>query len=70
VANEEIGFVVSESGGGYAWCGNSRENQLTPWSNDPVNDAPGEVIYLRDEDTGEVWTPTAAPESSRSAARA
>ena len=61
VANEEIGFVVSESGGGYAWCGNSRENQLTPWSNDPVNDAPGEVIYLRDEDTGDFWTPTAAP---------
>ena len=25
---------------------------ITPWSNDPVGDAPGEVIYLRDEDTG------------------
>jgi cyclic beta-1,2-glucan synthetase len=61
VANEQIGFVVSESGGGYAWCMNSRENQLTPWSNDPVSDAPGEVIYLRDEDSGEVWTPTRAP---------
>ncbi len=61
IANEQIGFVVSESGAGYAWCLNSRENQLTPWSNDPVNDAPGEVIYLRDDDTGEVWTPTPAP---------
>jgi cyclic beta-1,2-glucan synthetase len=61
IANEQIGCVVSESGGGYAWALNSRENQLTPWSNDPVNDAPGEVVYLRDEDTGDVWTPTAGP---------
>jgi cyclic beta-1,2-glucan synthetase len=61
IANEQIGLVVSESGAGYSWCGNSRENQLTPWSNDPVSDAPGEVIYLRDEDSGELWTPTPAP---------
>ena len=40
---------------------NSRENQLTPWSNDPVTDRPGEVIFLRDEDTGELWGPTALP---------
>jgi cyclic beta-1,2-glucan synthetase len=40
---------------------NSRENQLTPWSNDPVCDPPGETIYIRDEDTGELWGPTALP---------
>src|SRR5260370_36264198 len=38
-----------------------RENKLTPWSNDSVTDRPGEVIFLRDEDTGEVWGPTALP---------
>ena len=43
------------------WSVNSRENQLTPWSNDPVTDRPGEAIYLRDEDTGELWSPTALP---------
>jgi len=32
---------------------NSRENQLTPWSNDPVSDPVGEAIYLRDDDSGE-----------------
>ena len=37
------------------WSLNSRENQLTPWSNDPVTDRPGEAIYLRDEETGELW---------------
>jgi cyclic beta-1,2-glucan synthetase len=61
VANPEFGFTVSESGSGYTWSGNSRENRLTPCSNDPVGDRPGEVIYLRDEDSGEVWTVTAAP---------
>src|SRR6185369_14095069 len=30
-------------------------------SNDPVSDPPGEVIYIRDEDTGAVWTPTPLP---------
>ena len=61
VANPSFGFQVSESGSGFTWAGNSRENQLTPWSNDPVSDPPGEVLYVRDEETGEVWTPTALP---------
>ena len=52
---------MSAEGSGYTWSLNSRENQLTPWSNDPVSDRPGEVLYVRDEDTGELWGPTAAP---------
>ncbi|HLU30874.1 MAG TPA: hypothetical protein VK088_03880, partial [Acidimicrobiia bacterium] len=61
VANSRFGFCVSESGSGFSWSENSRENQLTPWSNDPVADPPGEVLYIRDEDSGEVWGPTALP---------
>ncbi|MGH8925775.1 MAG: GH36-type glycosyl hydrolase domain-containing protein [Acidimicrobiia bacterium] len=61
IANERLGFVVSESGAGFTWAANSRENQLTPWSNDPISDPPGEVIYIRDDDTGEVWSTTALP---------
>ncbi len=61
VANAAFGFVVSESGSGYSWCGNSKENQLTPWANDPVSDPPGEAVYVRDDATGEVWTPTPLP---------
>ncbi|HKG15525.1 MAG TPA: glucoamylase family protein [Pyrinomonadaceae bacterium] len=62
VANEQdFGFQVTETGAGYTWSANSRENRLTPWSNDAVSDPPGEVVYLRDEDTGEVWTPTPLP---------
>ena len=61
IANPEFGFLVSESGSGYTWSGNSHENQLTPWSNDPVTDPSGEAIYIRDEDSGVVWSPTALP---------
>ncbi|HZM90040.1 MAG TPA: glucoamylase family protein [Blastocatellia bacterium] len=62
IANsKDFGFQISETGAGYTWSVNSRENRLTPWSNDPVSDPAGEAIYLRDEDTGEVWSPTPLP---------
>ncbi len=61
IANPGFGFQVSESGSGYTWSINSGENQLTPWSNDPVSDPPGETIYVRDEESGELWGPTALP---------
>ncbi len=61
VANPGFGFLAANDGGGYTWSVNSRENQLTPWSNDPVSNRPGEVFYLRDEETGDLWTPTALP---------
>jgi cyclic beta-1,2-glucan synthetase len=61
IANPSFGFIVSESGAGFTWSLNSHENQLTPWSNDHVVDTPGESIYIRDEATGDVWSPTALP---------
>ena len=61
IANPGFGFQVSTEGSGSVWAENSRENQLTPWSNDPVSDPPGEAIYIRDEATGEVSTATAQP---------
>ena len=61
IANPHFGFQVAAEGSGFTWSLNSRENQLTPWSNDPVADRSGEVLYLRDEESGELWGPTAAP---------
>ena len=61
LANPDFGCLVTEAGGGYTWAGNAQMNRLTPWSNDPVTDTPGEALYLRDEETGEFWTPTPAP---------
>jgi cyclic beta-1,2-glucan synthetase len=61
VANPGFGFQASADGGGYTWSESSRENQLTAWSNDPVADPPGEVLYVRDEDDGALLGPTALP---------
>jgi cyclic beta-1,2-glucan synthetase len=61
VANAGFGFHVSAEGSGCTWAENARENQLTPWSNDPVSDPPGEAIYLQDMESGQTWTPTALP---------
>ena len=61
IANPEFGFLVSEAGSSFTWSINSGENRLTPWSNDPVTDPPGEALYLRDEETAEVWSPTPLP---------
>jgi cyclic beta-1,2-glucan synthetase len=61
IANPSFGFHVSAEGSGSTWSENSREHQLTPWSNDPVSDPPGEVLYVRDEVSGVVSSPTALP---------
>lgn len=61
IANPDFGCLVSEAGSSCTWSGNSGEHRLTAWQNDPVRDPSGEVLYLRDEETAEVWSPTPAP---------
>ena len=61
IANSQLGTVVSESGSAYTWAQNAHEYRLTPWHNDPVSDPSGEVIYLRDEETGHFWSATPKP---------
>jgi cyclic beta-1,2-glucan synthetase len=61
IANEHGGFIVSERGAGAMWVESGTFFRLTPWHNDPVVDPPGEVLYLRDEESGDLWTPTPAP---------
>ena len=69
IANPTFGTVVSETGAGFTWYGNSQRNRLTEWSNDPVIDPPAEALYIRDEESGEFWTPTASPIREHSAYR-
>jgi len=61
LANPSFGSVVTESGSAYTWAENAHACRLTPWHNDPVEDAAGEAIYLRDEASGQVWSPTPLP---------
>jgi cyclic beta-1,2-glucan synthetase len=66
ISNPHFGFLVSEAGLGFTWCENSGENRLTPWRNDPVSDDPAEAVYLRDEETGQFWSPTPSPAGTSS----
>ena len=61
LANPGFGTVVTESGAAYTWSENSRENRLTPFANDPVCDPTSEALFVRDEETGAVWSPTPGP---------
>ncbi|MBK5257081.1 MAG: cyclic beta 1-2 glucan synthetase, partial [Vicinamibacteria bacterium] len=65
LANPYFGTVVSEAGSAYTFQENAHEFRLTPWPNDPVSDPSGEAIYLRDEETGAVWSPTPQPSPAR-----
>ncbi|HEX3754705.1 MAG TPA: glucoamylase family protein [Rhizomicrobium sp.] len=61
IANRNFGFQVSAEGAGFCWAVNSQQNQIHGWSNDPVSNEPSEVLYLKDLDSGEFWSPTAEP---------
>jgi len=65
VANKKFGFQISESGGGFTWAVNSRENKITQWSNDPVCDRASEAIYILDETTGIIITPMSLGRTDR-----
>jgi cyclic beta-1,2-glucan glucanotransferase len=66
IANPRFGFLVSADGSGSTWSLNAQQNQLTPWCNDPVSDTPAEAIYIRDENSGDLWSATPLPIRERS----
>ena len=61
LANEHFGTVVSESGSAYTWGENAHEFRITPWNNDTIQDSSGEAFYIRDEETGQYWSPAPYP---------
>jgi cyclic beta-1,2-glucan synthetase len=61
IANPHFGFLATSDGCGSTWSLNAQQNQLTPWCNDPVSDTPAEVVYVRDEESGALWSPTPLP---------
>ncbi|HVS12514.1 MAG TPA: glucoamylase family protein [Thermoanaerobaculia bacterium] len=61
LANPGFGTIVTAGGAAFTWCGNSRENRLTPHAGDPVSDPTGEALFVRDDESGEAWTPTPGP---------
>ena len=70
ISNKSFGFTISESGAGYTWAYNSRENKITPWSNDPVLDSCPETIYVRDDASGKITSPVSLGRKARGIFRA
>jgi len=60
ISNDQFGFHVSAEGAGFTWSVNSRDYQLTSWSNDAVINRSGEALYIADLESGAVMTPFAA----------
>jgi len=61
VSNGTYGFVVSQNGGGFSWWENANLARLTSWTQDLVKDESGKFLYLRDDETGEVWSASWKP---------
>jgi cyclic beta-1,2-glucan synthetase len=61
IANPDFGTVVTASGSAHTWSGNSRENRLTSFANDPVVDPTAEALFIRDDESGDAWSPTPGP---------
>ena len=67
IANPDFGVLVSADGCGSTWSQNAQQNQITPWCNDPVSNTPADIVYLRDEKSGDLWSATPLPIRERSA---
>ncbi len=51
LANDLFGTLLTNKSLGYTWAVNSRENKLTPWSNDTMADHIGEYLLLKVDET-------------------
>ena len=67
IANKNMGFVISERGSSYTWYENAHSYRLSPWANDSIIDPSGEAFYIRDEKTGQFWSPTPYPAKGKGA---
>jgi len=61
ISNGHYGLVISQLGGGFSWIDHANLNRITRWQQDLVRDDWGKYFYLRDDKTGEHWSPTVSP---------
>ena len=61
IANSRFGTLVTNGGLGYTWSENSQLNRISTWSNDPVTEKPGEILYLKGY--RKWWSATPFPEN-------
>ena len=61
ISNGNYGLVISQTGGGFSWLDHSEFNRLNRWHQDLIKDDWGKYFYIKDNKTGEVFSPTWSP---------
>lgn len=61
ISNGDYGFVISQAGSGYSWRTHASLNRITRWEQDLIKDDWGKYIYIKDEESGEFWSPSWKP---------
>jgi cellobiose phosphorylase len=61
ISNGDYGLVISQAGGGFSWLNHSEFNRLNRWHQDLIRDDWGKYFYIKDNDTGKIWSPLWMP---------
>jgi len=61
LGTDEYFGIISNTAGGYSWHRDARLRRLTRYRYNAPGDAGGRYLYLRDDATGEYWSPTWQP---------
>jgi len=62
IGEGRYGGIVSNTGGGFSFDRDPRNRRVTRYRYNAVpDDQPGRYVYLRDQDSGEYWSPTSRP---------
>ncbi len=66
IGEGRYGGIISNTAGGYSFDRDPRNRRVTRYRYNAIPlDQPGRYLYLRDQDTGEYWSPTWQPVTSR-----
>ena len=61
ISNERLGLAVSHTGSGFTWIDNSQLAVVNWWQQDFAQDTAGKFLYVRDRQSGQVWSLSPAP---------
>lgn len=61
ISNGQYGLVISQTGGGFSWLEHSEFNRVNRWHQDLIRDDWGKYFYIKNNRTGEVFSPTWNP---------
>ena len=61
IAGPRLGLAVSQSGSGFTWIDNSQLAVINRWQQDLIRDTSGKFLYVRDVESGTLWSLSPAP---------